>query len=60
MPPIIQVQNLSKKYRIGANSERYLSLRDELAKKAKGLARRLSFSRFRPLPTDILMAAFWV
>ena len=37
--PIIEVENLSKCYRIGANKEPYLSLRDEIAKFA---------SRFRP------------
>jgi len=30
--PIIEVENLSKCYRIGANKEPYLSLRDEVAK----------------------------
>ena len=52
MPPIIQVENLSKKYRIGAQREGYLSLRDELAKKAGNLARRLSLSRLRADPTE--------
>ena len=32
--PIIEVEHLSKCYRIGARRERYLSLRDELGKKA--------------------------
>jgi len=33
--PIIEVEHLSKCYRIGATRERYLSLREELAKKAR-------------------------
>ena len=41
--PIIEVENLSKCYRIGANKEPYLSLRDEIAKFA---------SRFRPGTKD--------
>ncbi len=32
--PIIEVENISKLYRIGANKERYLSLRDEVVKTA--------------------------
>lgn len=35
--PIIEVENLSKCYRIGANKEPYLSLRDEVAKFASRL-----------------------
>ena len=41
--PIIEVENLSKCYRIGANKEPYLSLRDEVAKFA---------SRLRPRTKD--------
>jgi lipopolysaccharide transport system ATP-binding protein len=41
--PIIEVENLSKCYQIGAMREPYLSLRDELAKKA----RRISSAFFR-------------
>ncbi|ABQ25870.1 ABC transporter ATP-binding protein [Geotalea uraniireducens] len=41
--PIIEVENLSKCYRIGSNKEPYLSLRDELVKFA---------SRFRPRAKD--------
>jgi len=38
--PVIEVDNLGKRYRIGANKERYLSLRDELTKWAARLVRR--------------------
>ena len=38
--PIIEIAGLGKKYRIGANKEKYLSLRDEMARKAHGLYRR--------------------
>lgn len=40
MTPIIQVENLSKRYRIGGRKEPYLSLREEVAK---------SFSRLRTM-----------
>ena len=33
MKPIIEIQNLGKRYRIGGQREPYLSLRDEIAKK---------------------------
>jgi lipopolysaccharide transport system ATP-binding protein len=36
--PIIEVHGLSKRYRIGAAKERYLSLRAELAKKARRIS----------------------
>jgi len=41
--PIIEIENLSKLYKIGANREPYLSLRDEIAKFA---------SRLRPKSKD--------
>ena len=37
MKPIIQIEGLGKKYRIGAQREPYLSLRDSLARRTKGL-----------------------
>lgn len=37
MKPIIEIENLSKCYRIGTNKEPYLSLRDEVAKFASRL-----------------------
>jgi lipopolysaccharide transport system ATP-binding protein len=45
--PIIEVENLSKCYRIGANKEPYLSLRDEVAKTVRRASSALSgmFSR---------------
>ena len=43
MKPIIEIENLSKCYKIGANKEPYLSLRDEVAKFA---------SRLRPRTKD--------
>lgn len=38
--PIIEIEGLGKSYRIGANREKYLSLRDEMAKAAHGFYRR--------------------
>jgi lipopolysaccharide transport system ATP-binding protein len=38
--PIIEVQGLRKRYRIGASKERYLSLRDEIVKKLSPAWRR--------------------
>jgi len=38
--PIIEVQGLGKRYRIGASKERYLSLRDEIVKKLSPAWRR--------------------
>jgi lipopolysaccharide transport system ATP-binding protein len=35
--PIIEIEGLGKKYKIGANREKYLSLRDQLAKTTYGL-----------------------
>ncbi|MDD5355450.1 MAG: ABC transporter ATP-binding protein [Candidatus Omnitrophica bacterium] len=40
MKPIIEVENISKKYKIGAQKERYLSLRDEIVKWISPSARR--------------------
>lgn len=45
--PIIEVENLTKKYRIGAQREPYLCLREELVKQARLLAKRLSFMASR-------------
>lgn len=55
MKPIIEIEGLGKSYRIGANRERYLSLRDEMAKKAHGFYRRF-ISRHRHVPKD---EEFW-
>jgi lipopolysaccharide transport system ATP-binding protein len=41
MKPIIEITNLSKKYRIGAK-KRYLSLREELSEKVRRVCSRLS------------------
>lgn len=38
--PIIEVENISKRYRIGAHREPYLSLRDEIARRFSREARR--------------------
>lgn len=40
--PIIEISGIGKKYRIGAHKEPYLSLRDSLARKAKGFTQRFS------------------
>jgi lipopolysaccharide transport system ATP-binding protein len=49
--PIIEVEHLSKCYRIGATRESYLSLRDELARKTRRISS--AFSRaFRKGQTD--------
>jgi lipopolysaccharide transport system ATP-binding protein len=53
--PIIEIEGLGKSYRIGANRERYLSLRDEMAKKAHGFYRRF-LSRHRHVPKS---EEFW-
>jgi hypothetical protein len=45
---IIEVSNLSKRYRIGAHKERYLSLRDEIAKRFHALRHRLRSAVRRP------------
>jgi len=38
--PIIEIQGIGKRYRIGATKEPYLSLRDEVAKWLSPTARR--------------------
>lgn len=38
--PIIEIENIGKRYKIGANKERYLSLRDEMAKWLSVASRR--------------------
>ena len=53
--PIIEIEGLGKSYRIGANREKYLSLRDEMAKQAHGFYRRF-LSRHRHVPKD---EEFW-
>lgn len=53
--PIIEVENLGKCYRIGANREKYLSLRDELARNAHGFYRRF-LARHHQVPND---EEFW-
>jgi lipopolysaccharide transport system ATP-binding protein len=52
--PIIEVEHLSKCYRIGATRERYLSLRDELAKKTRRVSSAFSraFRKGQPGPSD--------
>jgi len=40
--PIIEIAGLGKKYRIGADREKYISLRDQLAKAAHGFVRRFA------------------
>lgn len=40
--PIIEIKGLGKKYKIGALREPYLSLRDSLARKAKGFVQSIS------------------
>lgn len=52
MRPIISIQNLSKVYRLGARSEPYLTLREELAKLALA-----PFRALRPSSTPPLLAA---
>ena len=48
MKPIIEVQNLSKKYTIGATQPRYLSLRDSLASTFKGVKNWTNFDKSTP------------
>ena len=38
LQPIIEIENISKCYQIGANKERYLSLRDEISKKVRSVS----------------------
>ena len=53
--PIIEIEGLGKSYRIGTNRERYLSLREEMAKQARGFYRGF-LSRHRHVPRD---EEFW-
>ena len=54
MKPIIEVQNLSKKYKIGATQPRYLSLRDSLTSTFKGVKNWANFDKSTPR-----MNEFW-
>ena len=54
MKPVIEVQNLSKKYKIGATQPRYLSLRDSLTSTFKGVKDWVNFDKSTP-PTN----EFW-
>jgi len=49
--PIIEIEGLGKCYRIGTDREKYLSLRDELSKSAKGFSSRF-LARHRHIPKD--------
>lgn len=50
--PIIEIENISKCYRIGAHKEPYLSLRDEIAKTARHISASLSRLTNRQRTTD--------
>ena len=52
MKPIIDVQNLSKKYKIGAAQPRYLSLRDSLSSTFKGVRNLVTFKNLSNLETN--------
>jgi lipopolysaccharide transport system ATP-binding protein len=53
MLPIIEVHNLSKKYKIGAVQPRYLSLRDSLSQTFKGVKNWVNFDKSDQLnPVD--------
>ena len=54
MKPIIEVQNLSKKYTIGATQPRYLSLRDSLTSTFKGVKNWANFDKSTPITNE-----FW-
>ena len=54
MKPIIEVQNLSKKYTIGATQPRYLSLRDSLTSTFKGVKNWTNFDKSTPITNE-----FW-
>lgn len=54
MKPIIEVRNLSKKYRIGATQPRYLSLRDSLTSTFKGVKNWVNFDKSSPSQNE-----FW-
>jgi lipopolysaccharide transport system ATP-binding protein len=49
--PIIEISGLGKKYRIGANRGKYLSLREELARTAHGVLRRFAATH-HPVPSQ--------
>ena len=53
--PIIEIEGLGKRYRIGANREKYLSLREEMSKQAHGFYRRI-LSRHGHIPNN---EEFW-
>ena len=53
--PIIEIEELGKCYRIGAKKEKYLSLRDELVKKANGFYRKILLKNINT-PSD---ETFW-
>lgn len=50
--PIIEIENISKCYRIGAHKEPYLSLRDEVARTVRRVSSSLSRLTSRPRTTD--------
>ena len=52
---MIEVEGLGKKYRIGANREKYLSLRDQIAKTAKSVIRCFAAKQ----PNVPIMGDFW-
>ena len=52
MQPIIDVQNLSKKYKIGATQPRYLSLRDSLSSTFKSVKDWATFKKLSNLNTN--------
>ena len=52
MQPIIDVQNLSKKYKIGAIQPRYLSLRDSLSSTFKSVKDWTTFKKLSNLNTN--------
>ena len=52
MQPIIDVHNLSKKYKIGATRPRYLSLRDSLSSTFKGVKNWATFKKLPDLKAD--------
>jgi lipopolysaccharide transport system ATP-binding protein len=58
MQPIIEVHNLSKKYKIGAVQPRYLSLRDSLSTTFKGVKNWVNFEKSERLK-PINNTDFW-
>ena len=58
--PIIEIENLGKRYQIGAHKEPYLSLRDELVKTGRSLSATLSrYARRNPKQADTSDTDFW-